>query len=471
MDRSTDPAARRPVLLVGLPESGLLNPLLVLAGELARRGVPDLLFATDEPRRAEVEALSAASPVEFVSLGAVLPELSAVTWDDETYRAVMQRSRIKGFRAMLKRTYDPTLQVGKFRRLAAIVERRRPAVMVIDVMCQFAVDVAITQRIPYVLSSPFLVSNGLVANVPFGRTVTPRSFPTPRSGLPYPMSPRQQLENRLFRLRTVTMFADPRMSRRLGEDKRIRDELGIPAAARRSMAAIDHAELVLCYSLAELDYPFALPAKIRPVGAMVPPLPQAPGAGGELAGWLDAHESVVYQAFGTITRLTRAEVAGFVEVARRLDGRHHVLWKLPAEQQHLLPARSELPANLRIEDWLPSQLDVLAHPHVRLFFNHGGGNAFHEGLYFGKPQVLRPLWVDCHDQAVRAVDLGFGLTPRRPHLVDPDDVTGTLLRVLDSPGFRERAEHFAARQHAAGGRQAAADALLEHLDLATVRQS
>jgi UDP:flavonoid glycosyltransferase YjiC (YdhE family) len=75
-----------------------------------------------------------------------------------------------------------------------------------------------------------------------------------------------------------------------------------------------------------------------------------------------------------------------------------------------IAARSAF-ANLRIESWLPSQLDVLAHPHVTLFFNHSGTDAYHEGLYFGKPQVMRPLWMDCHDIATRSRDLGIGTSP------------------------------------------------------------
>jgi polyene glycosyltransferase len=218
---------------------------------------------------------------------------------------------------------------------------------------------------------------------------------------------------------------------------------------------------VLCYSVPELDYPFPIPTKVHMVGAMVPPLPQAPD-GGDVTAWLDAQTSVVYQAFGTVTRLDAEEVHALVDVARRLDGHgHQVLWKLPEQQQRLLPPRDALPRNLRIESWLPSQLDVLAHPNVKLFFNHCGGNAFHEGLYFGKPQVMRSLFVDCHDQAIRGYDAGIGL-PVRPAAIDTDDVTDKLLRVLRDRRFRERAELFAALQRAAGGRQAAAD-IIENL--------
>ncbi|OLF06429.1 glycosyltransferase [Actinophytocola xanthii] len=459
MAASSDPV-RRPVLMVGLPESGLINPLLVLAGELARRGVNDLLFATDEPRRAEVEALTSASKVEFVSLGEVLPELSALTWDDRTYRAVTQRSPLRALRALLKNSFDPTLRIPKYRALREAVAEHRPAVMVIDAMCDFAVNLAITEKIPYVLSVPFLASNVVSATVPFGRTYTPRDFPTPRSGLPYPMTPAQQLRNRLFRLCTLLTFVEPSMSRRMRSESRIRRELGISRLAHRPMARFEHAERVLCYSVAEIDYPFRIPDKMHLVGAMVPPLPQAPEER-ELTSWLDAQTSVVYQGFGTITRLSRAEVATLVEVARRLSPDHQVLWKLPAEQQHLLPPRETLPPTLRIENWLPSQLDVLAHPNVRVFFNHAGSNAFHESLYFGKPQVLRPLWMDCHDEATRARDIGVGLALDHPERLDLADVTDKLLRVLGDPSFRERTEHLAGLQRAAGGRVAAADVVLD----------
>ena len=213
---------------------------------------------------------------------------------------------------------------------------------------------------------------------------------------------------------------------------------------------------MVCSSIAELDYPFDLPEKLNLVGAVLPPLPEAPD-GDEVSKWLDEQSSVVYMGFGTITRLTREEVGALVEVARRMSATHQFLWKLPKEQQHLLPADGSLPANLRVESWVPSQLDVLAHPHVSAFFSHGGGNAYHEGVYFGKPQVVRPLWVDCFDQAVRGRDLGISLTLDKPHTVDPDDVVDKLTRVTAEPSFREEAERLGALQREAGGRETAAD--------------
>lgn len=453
-------------MLVSLPESGLLNPMTVLAGELARRGVDDILFATDEPRRAEIEALSSVSKVEFVSLGGVVTEMSAVSWDDETFDSVMRQPPGKAFRTLLRYTFSPSNYAEKYRAFEAVVAEHRPALLVIDVMCDFALDVAITKEIPYVVSSPFLPSNLLSGTAPFAKSYPPPGYPKPRSGLPYRMTLRQKIANRLFPLNAVLAFAGKSMTDRLKEYKRVRAELGVSPKANVGLSRVDNAVGSLCYSVAAIDYPFTIPSTVHLVGAMIPPLPQADD-GDAVKDWLDAQNSVVYQAFGTLTRLNADEVRAFVEVARRLGERgHQVLWKLPDEQQRHLP--SELPPSLRIESWLPSQLDVLAHPNVKAFFNHCGSNGFHEGLYFGKPLIMRPLFVDCHDQAVRGLDAGVGL-PVAAIGVDVDDVTAKVLRVLTEPRFQERAEHFASLQHEAGGRGAAAS-VIENVIENLVRQ-
>jgi polyene glycosyltransferase len=445
-------AARRPILFVSYPEAGLINPLLVLAEELSRRGIEDLWFATDDNRAADITELKVRTPVEFASLGDVVPELSAVTWDDETYRKVTQGSRFGAHRAVVEHTFVPRLRVDKYLRLEEIVRRVQPALMVVESLCQFGREVAVTHGIPYVVSTPFLPSTLLAPHIPFAKGHASRGFPVPHSGLPYAMTPAQRAANLLFKIRNVTMGVSPGIRARVAEDTAIREELGI---APGTTDIIGRAEMVLCYSIPELDYPLDIPDKMKMVGAVVPPLPQTAGDD-DLSAWLDQHPSVVYMAFGTITRFTPAEVHSMVEVARRLNGRHHILWKLPPEQLQWLP---ELPPNLRVESWLPSQLDVLAHPHVRLFFTHAGSNGFHEGVYFGKPQVARPLWVDCYDEAIRGQDLGFSLTLDHPELVDPDDIVDKLTRVLQEPAFRDRAGRLGALLRAAGGRETAADLL------------
>ncbi|MFD7667121.1 glycosyltransferase [Streptomyces sp. NPDC059788] len=456
-------SARRPILFVTLPESGLANPLLVLAEELSRQNVPDLWFATDEPRRGDVKKIGVGSPVEFASLGEVVTELSAVTWDDEIYRKVTQNSRFKAHRAVVQHTYKPGRHEEKFHKLVAVVEEVRPALMIIDCVSAFAIEVAVSRNIPFVLSVPFTPSNVLTAFMPFAKAYTPRDFPVPHTGLPYPMTFTQRISNALFKWRNLAMFMTPKMMKVVKEDNRRRMEHGVGKPSL--MTRIDRADLVLCNSIAELDYPFDIPEKMRLVGAMVPPLPES-SQDDDLSRWLDEQSSVIYAGFGTITRLTRDQVHSMVEVTRRLEGKHQVLWKLPSEQQHMLPPKESLPANLRVESWVPSQLDVLAHPNVKVFFTHAGGNGYNEGVYFGKPLVVRPLWVDCYDQATRGRDFGISLTLDRPRDMDVDDVIDKLTRVIETPSFRENAERLSALQHAAGGREAAAELVLGHPALA-----
>jgi polyene glycosyltransferase len=380
--------------------------------------------------------------------------MSAKSWDDKVYREVTHRSRFRAHHAVMKHAYRPGLWLEKYRRLESIVDNLNPALMVIDCEARFAVNLAIARKIPYVVTVPFLPSYVLASHAPFARSYVPRSFPVPLTGLPYKMSFRQRMTNRLFKLWSVAMLFDPAIAKAVREDFAIHKSIGLPPPGQ--LTRVEKADLVLCETIAELEYPLSVPDRFHLVGAIIPTLPEAPA--GELTAWLDAHPSTVYVGLGTLTRLNRAEVASLVEVARRLGGAHQVLWKLPESQHHLLP--ESLPGNLRVESWVPSQLDVLAHPNVTAFVTHGGGNGFNEGLYFGKPMVVRPLWADNHDTAVRGQDKGVSLTLDNPQATDPDDVTEKLLRVLTDPAYRRRAELFASLEREAGGRETAADLVL-----------
>jgi polyene glycosyltransferase len=196
---------------------------------------------------------------------------------------------------------------------------------------------------------------------------------------------------------------------------------------------------------------------------MVPPTsPVGPGEKAELSQWLDRHSSVIYVGLGTLVRLSRAQVAALLSAFGCLGPPHQVLWKLPGPQQSLLPARASLASNVRIEPWVASQLEVLAHPHVRAFITHGGGNGVHEGIYFGKPLLVLPFWLDCYDFAVRAVDSGVGLTLERPPAFTAEEVVAKLGRLLTERTFQERAQYWGTQLRAAGGVSRAADLIIEH---------
>ncbi|MET8747651.1 glycosyltransferase [Streptomyces sp. NPDC004728] len=443
-----------PVLFVSSSARGHLNPLLTMAGELVARGGPDVCFAADDDVRGDVEALGSGS-VTYVPLGPQARGLNPTLWDDEAYRSATTQSKWKNCVAVIREALDVTVLTEKYLALDAEVERIRPALMVVDSETVYAVDVAMTRGIPFVLSVPYPVSG-------FLQPLLPQSYPTPLSGLPERMTRTQRVANRLFRLRFVTLPLHKGMLKKLAAVLKVRKQLGIANPGGGVKAKVDEATAVFAYSVFGVEYPFPAPEKLRMLGAMVPATPQCEED--ELTRWLDGRESVVHMGFGTISRLTAEQVRSLVDVARRLEGEHSVLWKLPKAQQDLLPPDAELPANLRIESWIPSQFDVLAHPHVRAFLTHGGGNSVGECLHFGKPLVVAPLWLDCHDLAVRVVDCGAGLAVDDTRTFDATEVTAKLNRVLTEDSFSDRARHWAGRQHEAGGVAAAADLLVEYVE-------
>ncbi|EXG82143.1 glycosyltransferase [Cryptosporangium arvum] len=438
-------ATRRPILFSCTESAGVFNPHVLLAGELAGRGVDDLWFATDENRRGDVEAASDKTDVRFLSMGEVNPRDVVTNYDDRTYRAVTQPEPFKAYLARVKQSLDLDGHYARYHRLAAAVDEIRPALLVINNLNMHAVHLAVTRNIPFVLVAPCLPSDVLKATLP-------PEYPAPGTGLPLRMDARQQQANRRFRRRKRTMFLDGTVLKHSIAFEKARKAAGIDAKVLNSAAIMDQVELILCFSVFGLEYPFDATDKLRMLGAAVPPVPDGPAD--DVVTWLDAHRSVVFVSFSSGMRLTEAEIVAVTEAARRL-GDHSVLWKLPPSQQALL---GDLPPNLRVVDAVRSPAEVLAHPHVRAFVNHGGSNSVNQGLYFGRPLLIRPLWLDGRDHAVRVADSGVGLTV---DALTADALHTALTRLLTEPSFTERADHLGRAQRSAGGVPAAADLILE----------
>ncbi|WBB78079.1 glycosyltransferase [Micromonospora sp. WMMD882] len=425
---------------------GQLNPLLTIAAEMSRRGEPDLWFSVDAEARPRVEAASVGSPLRYLP-GADEP----VRIEGELYAAMARGPRTTAGLAALTRTMQTaagTAQV--YRRTLAHIDRVAPRLMVVDVMNIGALDAATTAGVPYVLSVPYPVSAVYLSRLPWG-------YPTPTSGLPRRLTGRQQVTNALYRARLhlalLRAVAGPAWRRRA---QGLANPTGDPA--RYAAAAV----AVFGYTLFGLEYPFPAPDHLHLLGAIVPdppagePTRPAPPADG-LTAWLDGQPSVVYVCLGTLATLSAAQLDAFAEAFGRLGPEHRVLWKLPARQRAALTG--PLPANVRVEEWIPSQLAVLAHPRVRAFVCHGGANGFHEGVHFGQPMLLTPFWLDCYDIAARGVDAGVGLALDHPPRVDADEVAGKLRRLLTEEGFRRRSRYWGERSRQAGGAARAADLL------------
>jgi len=457
----------RRILFASKPSWGHINLLISIAGELAARGIGDIWFASTDKRKAEIEAISGGDSVRFMSLGPSRPELEPENWPDETMRAMTTGSPLRNLATVVDVNTDPDYSRQQYLRTLEIVDEVRPALAVIDLDSRWAIDAVTKKGVPYVLTYPGPVSCIYAERLPW-------SYPTPFSGLPKDMSPSQRIRNVLFRLGVMAVPMRPKyllsaltpIFKTIFEDIRANPFGGKPDTdyipGRQSQYA-DGAVAVLAHSVFGIEYPFPnIPGNLRMLGAIIPRDADTEVTDDDLARWLDTHESVVYAAFGTIMRLAPQQIQAIVDVAVRLGPEHQVLWKLPRSRRHLLP--SELPPNLRVESWVPSQPAVLAHPHVRVFFNHGGGNAIHEGLHFGKPQLVMPFWTDNLDNAARIVDSGAGLA--LPHFRDPDagDIAAKLTRLLDERGFRSSAEGWSRQLREAGGVVAAAEEITRVLD-------
>lgn len=434
--------SERPILFASIDEAGHINPLLAIARELSRRGIPGLCFAST------LDGRDGAGPVMPPSCSTTSFGASVVDLPDAVYAEVARPPRSPGAALGLARwLLDPERLAVEYDRLLEQIDRIRPRLMVIDLATYSALAAARKRDVPYVLSVPSLISTAFREVLPFG-------YPQSLSGLPRRMSPTQQLANLAFAARAaVAVLGGIRqpaaeLSRRLG--------IARPLDGR---CWTDAATAIFGYTIFGLEYEFPVPEKVHLLGSM------APAGSGDvpldepLARWLARSPSVVYVQMGTLIRLTRTQVAELVAAFSRLEPGHQVLWSLRESQQALMPPVESLPGNLRVEPWVP-QAAVLAHPNVRAFVTHGGANSVHEGLAFGKPLLAMPFWLDGYDLAVRVVDSGAGLAMDRPPAFTTREVATKVRRLVDEREFTARARVMAERLRQAGGVARAADLVL-----------
>ncbi len=157
----------------------------------------------------------------------------------------------------------------------------------------------------------------------------------------------------------------------------------------------------------------------------------------------------VFASLGTVSAVDGREFyAALVEGLRDFDGQ--VVLAAPPE---LVP---DAPPHFLVRRRVP-QLALLEH--VDAVITHGGNNTVCESLSHGLPLVVAPIRDDqplIADQVVRA---GAGLRIRYGRRVSATELRAATLRVLEEPAFRENATRIGASFRAAGGAEAAADAL------------
>ena len=119
-----------------------------------------------------------------------------------------------------------------------------------------------------------------------------------------------------------------------------------------------------------------------------------------------------------------------------------------------------LPDNITMAQWVPQQ-EVLGQ--VDLFLTHAGMNSVNEALYYGVPMLLFPHHMEQAANAKRVTRLGCGET-LDVHRVTPAELLKMAERVLETPSYGERAQHYSkiVQKDAEQSVKNAADAILEY---------
>ncbi|EDW59086.2 uncharacterized protein Dvir_GJ10474 [Drosophila virilis] len=163
-----------------------------------------------------------------------------------------------------------------------------------------------------------------------------------------------------------------------------------------------------CPSFYKMDTPMcAIPAPVCPMWPGWPASTAVPLSisASWMPSWLEfmaaAPASVIYLSMGFSVRSERLPAALcqlFVAVFTRLP-HHHVLWTWAGNATEQLP---NLPANVRVRDWL-SQQDILGHRRLQLFITHGGLLSQHEAVFHDVLLLmLMPVFCDYAANAAQA---------------------------------------------------------------------
>lgn len=210
--------------------------------------------------------------------------------------------------------------------------------------------------------------------------------------------------------------------------------------------------LTFVNSIPGFDYPQLLPPLVQYTGPVVDvkkmePFPE------EVESWLEAVPEgmpVVYVSFGTVVRLTPERVAAMLSTLTSTE--YFTLWALPKPQQVHLP--DTLPSSVMIHHWVPT-VRSLAHPKVKAFVSHCGGNSAVECMAMGKPLVGYPQFGDQMAVCRRVADAGAGIAGPQGGWVQAQDVS----HVLSEPRYAARARTMSRLLEKFGGTSRAADLL------------
>lgn len=426
------------VLFAVIPAIGHINPLLQQALEMRRRGWR-VALATTEELRSHVERT--APDIPFIALGSIPADLMKRMEDIAAYSS-KEPNLMKGALKSSKILVDDLWPI-LFDGLVARIRSDRPDVMVVDNATVAGFDAAESERVPFVVNNP-----DLLTLLPYTLLQNVYDIPLPFSGVSiHAMTPLRQLLHRAIgpfvRLGGDIVFRD--LNRRFNACRHSR---GLPPVDFRYRLKDT---MVMTNCAFGLEYRRPLPPLVQMVGPMlredVEPLPD------DYRDWLDHGLPVVYANLGTIALPPKDQMHRMLTAFS--SDRYRVLWILKKEQ-HSMFRPEDIPSTVRIESWGPPPRAILSHRAVRVFVSHCGINSAHESLQVGTPIVGIPMLADQQDMAMRVQDAGAGLMLNKARFTS-EQLSAAILRVMNEESFRAAILPIQASFREAGGIHRAAD--------------
>jgi len=406
------PVARR-YLLCTTPALGHTAPLLALATRLAGEG-HDVVFFTTAHYRERVEATGAT----FVPFAEEYDAHDLMVANPA--RESSSKRGIRGVKDDLRRIFIGPIP-GQYRDLRAILDGFAADCIVTDTMFLGALPLALGPRD----ERPALACIGVMPyascsrdTAPFGVALQPGSGPLSRA------------RNRVLNwsaqhgvLADIQRFARARLA-----------ETGAPRFRGYFVDLVPKVvDAYLQATVAGFEYPRSdLAPSVRFVGPILAP-PSA--ASFEEPSWwaeLGAGRPVVHVTQGT---LDNADLGRLVGLTARALAAADVLVVATTGGPDPAPLRADLPANARLERFVPH--DVLL-PHTDVMVTNGGYGGVQQALAHGVPLVVAGDSEDKPEVAARVQWSGAGvnLHTGRPSVAM---VARAVRRVLSRGSYRERA--------------------------------
>ncbi|MDP4004555.1 glycosyltransferase [Methylobacterium sp. NEAU K] len=411
------------ILIAATPLTGHVNPLLAIGCEAAARG-DEILVLTDAAFRPKVETAGLRF-TPYADNGSAAFRETGLPAGPERYRREFQR-----------RFIDPMpVQAAALR---ALIADEAP-----DVIVAGSMFLGVLPLLLDTAPRPPIVT----ANVSFLFLDRPDHAPV-GLGLPPARDRAERIRYAAMKAGMDAAFANPVRAYADGQLAR----LGLPplpASLPHSIVVLP--DLFLQPTVPGFEYDYGtLPPGVRFIGLLQPSAPPAP-----LPDWWPellranaAGKPVVLVTQGT---LANADFGELVEPAlAALADRDDLLVLATTGGRPVEALRGPVPANARVSVFLPFR-ELL--PRVSVLVTNGGYGSVSQALASGVPIVSAGLTEDKAEVNARIGWSGVGLN-LATNTPSAETLREAVARVLDEPGFRQRAvalrEAFAARDAMAG---------------------